>query len=89
MWTKKDAARRKERYHAAHAALVACLGGKCAECGSQYRLAIDHVDGRGYEARHLSYLVRVRRYYAEYSNGVKLRVLCRKCNGWDGARRQR
>ena len=88
-WRRK-ALNRNERYHLAHGELIATLGGRCAECGrrGEAQLAVDHVNGRGYEARKLSYVTRVRRYYEEYRSGVQLRVLCKKCNGWDGARRQ-
>lgn len=67
--------------------LIRQLGGKCAECGRTEIavLEIDHVDGRTWSARGLSSYRRVLRYWREFRAGVRLRVLCRRCNAIDGA----
>jgi hypothetical protein len=61
--------------------LVEKLGGKCVECGSTDDLEIDHMDGRDWEPRALSSTMRAARYWREYEEGVRLRVLCSSCNG--------
>lgn len=61
--------------------LLLRLGKACAKCGKQRNLAIDHVDGRDWDVTSVSQAGRVRRYLREYRSGVKLRVLCKKCNG--------
>lgn len=69
-----------------HAMLVCRLGGKCAECGTEMGLEIDHMDGRDWVVGKLPPLPRVKRYWQEFFRGVRLRVLCRSCNGRDGWR---
>lgn len=61
--------------------LLAELGGKCALCNSRWQLAVDHVDGRQWVPSMSSQYIRVLRYWKEYRAGVRLRALCRKCNG--------
>lgn len=61
--------------------LLAQLGGICALCGSREDLAVDHVDGRSWKPEEYSQAGRVRKYIAEYRAGVRLRPLCRSCNG--------
>lgn len=61
-------------------ALVKELGGRCAVCRTTFQLAIDHVDGRGWQPRELSSNQRARRYWKEFHEGVRLRVLCKVCN---------
>lgn len=61
--------------------LLAQLGGKCALCGSKQDLEVDHVHGRSWCIRDYSQAGRVRKYLAEFHQGVKLRALCRSCNG--------
>lgn len=65
--------------------LIAALGGVCSVCKGEDALEIDHVDGRDYELERLGPRRRVSRYWREYRQGVALRVLCRNCNGTDGA----
>lgn len=65
--------------------------GQCAECKESVDyelLEVDHVDGRLWSARALSSFQRVVRYWNELFAGVRLRALCRSCNGRDGAIRQ-
>lgn len=59
--------------------------GKCDECKSKGDLEIDHVDGRSWDPAELSAEQRIAKYEAEYEDGVKMRALCRSCNGSDGA----
>jgi hypothetical protein len=63
----------------------------CSTFGNRWKnpLEVDHVDGRGWAVHALSHRDRVARYWAEYRRGVRLRVLCRRCNGRDGQARQR
>lgn len=73
------------------AVLVMTLGGKCAVCGGTLLsvLEIDHAapEGAGWSRRGEGSFKRALRYCAEYRAGVPLRVLCRRCNAQDGARR--
>jgi len=71
------------------AVLIIVLGGKCNVCGGTLLavLEIDHPQGRSWEPRHCSRLNRALRYCDEYAAGVPLRVLCRRCNAIDGAKR--
>jgi hypothetical protein len=69
--------------------LIELLGGKCAECDDEDDLEIHHKDGRDWEPRGMSSHARVARYWREYRAGIRLGVLCAKCNGWDGQRRMR
>ena len=85
-WWARDA---HVRARAQHGALIATLGAKCAECGSEHRLEIDHVDGRTWRSNSLAFRDRVKRYWREFKEGIRLRVLCRACNGSLGARIKR
>lgn len=69
--------------------LILVLGGKCEKCGGTLLevLEIDHVDGCTWSRRAVPSHLRVERYWQEYREGVRLRVLCRRCNAQDGARR--
>lgn len=69
--------------------LLDLLGGECKECGDEEDPEIHHVDGRSWEPRQVSSHMRVVRYWREYLAGVRLEVLCARCNGWDGQRRMR
>lgn len=65
--------------------------GECGECGDVFfhlNMEIDHVDGRIWSARDLFQIDRVKRYWREYLDGVRLRALCRSCNAIDGNRRR-
>lgn len=79
---------RRERLAFARAILIAVLGGVCAWCGSDDHPEVDHVDGRDWVPRELSATARLQRYFAEFRAGVRLRVLCKRCNSKDGRRRQ-
>jgi len=64
--------------------------GRCAQCKSYKtidRLEIDHVDGRDWDPARVSGRTRINRYWDEYARGVRLRSLCRKCNGTAWIRR--
>lgn len=59
----------------------------CALCGRQSRLSVDHVDGRRWSVAALAWKARLENYIAEFKAGIRLRLLCIKCNGRDGGRR--
>lgn len=63
------------------AALLAKLGGKCVLCQKDDpdKLEFDHINGRNYEPRKLSYKMRMIRYRREAAKG-ELRLLCGDCN---------
>lgn len=64
---------------------------RCKLCGvteRHHQLDVDHEQGKRYRADRLRYDARVDRYWAEYREGAKLRVLCRRCNGRDGGERR-
>lgn len=63
-------------YRRRHSELIALLGGECAVCHTKKALQIDHIDGKDWRARDLSSTARVARYWREYHEGVRLRVLC-------------
>lgn len=69
------------------AVLILVLGGKCEMCGGTLLsvLEIDHPNGRNWQPRDYNRLTRVLRYCDEHARGVRLRVLCRRCNAMDGA----
>lgn len=60
--------------------LLALLGDKCAECGGDDRLQVDHVNGRDWDIRAISAGKRVEKYWDEFLKGVALRALCIHCN---------
>ncbi len=58
--------------------------GRCALCGKKPRkiaLQIDHVDGRDWTPRNHNRWTRAARYWREFLAGVRMRALCKKCNG--------
>lgn len=64
---------------------------RCALCGEVHRideLDIDHVNGRLWLVEKLSSSARAARYWKEYREGVKLRVVCHTCGGRDGGHRR-
>lgn len=66
--------------------------GSCAKCRvhqSFDRLEVDHMDGCGWDKRAVNAWRRVARYWREFTEGVRLRALCRSCNGGDQARFRR
>lgn len=73
--------RRYERARHWYTELVDLLGGHCELCGSCDDLAVDHMDGRDYQPRRLSFFHRTILYWMELFDGVRLRILCRACNG--------
>jgi hypothetical protein len=44
-------------------------------------LEIDHVDGASWNKRACNAWIRAARYWREHKEGVRLRPLCRSCNG--------
>lgn len=77
---------RRERERAWHRrrALVARLGGRCADCGTtgskKNPLEVDHPNGRDYDVRKMDPSWRVAQYEKEEREGVKLEARCRRCN---------
>lgn len=66
--------------------LIVALGNICANwqhgCETPGEgLEIDHVDGCTWEHKRLSWGSRIRRYVREHRAGVRLQILCRRCNG--------
>lgn len=61
--------------------LINKMGGVCVDCGAddQDKLEFDHVHGRDYEPKKLSYSARLARYRREFEAGL-LRLLCADCN---------
>jgi hypothetical protein len=76
-WDKKHIQRAKEL----RSTLIRWLGGKCEQCGATTYLEVDHVEGRDWVARDLDSASRALRYMQEFFAGVKLRCLCKFCNG--------
>jgi hypothetical protein len=81
--------KRIERAKARRVELIRKLGAKCEGCGGTEIkvLEIDHIDGRTWSARGLCLESRIARYWREFREGVRLRVLCRRRNAIDGANR--
>jgi hypothetical protein len=77
---------KKRSYRRRRAALIATLGGKCALCGKEDQLELDHIDGRTWSMK-LGRMQRLRRYEQEAKEG-KIRVACKPCNGLDGLLRK-
>jgi hypothetical protein len=61
--------------------LLEKLGAFCVDCGedAEDKLEFDHINGRDYEARKLSYRQRMIRYRREAARG-ELAVVCSDCN---------
>jgi hypothetical protein len=65
--------------------------GQCARCRRYLSfdlLEIDHVDGATWNQRACNAWVRAARYWRELEEGVRLRALCRSCNGGHRNRRR-
>lgn len=79
-------------------ALLLELGPCCAVCGDtkmEPAFHFDHVDGwKPQPTKKPNQLVRINTLWRDYVNwreyriGGPIRVLCAKCNGWDGRKRQ-
>jgi 5-methylcytosine-specific restriction endonuclease McrA len=63
--------------------------GKCAECDSTEKLAVDHVKQKDWDANKLSSTARVARYWREFKAGVPMQALCETCNGKKNGRDHR
>ncbi len=72
-------ARQKEWARRKRAELVARLGGKCAVCGSEFDLEIDHPAGRDWSMRRTEFSARISRLCREADEGL-LRLLCQYHN---------
>lgn len=55
------------------------MGGVCWCCGVGEPLEVDHIDGRDYSLRKLSFSHRISRYRREWTEG-KIQLLCPDCN---------
>lgn len=62
------------------------MGRVCARCGLRHSLEFDHPFGRNWQPRKLNCYARARAYLMDWAEG-NLRLLCRSCNGSDGAKR--
>lgn len=60
----------------------------CKQTFAHEDLEIDHIDGIAFDSRKMSPQMRAARYWREHRNGVRLRTLCRSCNGRDGGYRR-
>jgi 5-methylcytosine-specific restriction endonuclease McrA len=67
--------------------LMQQMGGRCAFCGSSEFLEFDHMVPRRWVAAAKSRWQRQREYERDDALG-ELRLLCRSCNGRDGALRR-
>lgn len=94
--TQRRRKRAMEKAKRDHRALIYLLGNKCVWCENTWAeapLQIDHMDGRAQanhsvENRQKRWDVRVKAYWREFYQGVRLRVLCIMCNSKDGRQRQ-
>jgi hypothetical protein len=80
---KRARQREKDQVAKERAELISLLGGRCARkaCGTDWNLCFDHVDGRDWKIRAVNQRTRVRRIRAEWERGVRIRLLCKRCNG--------
>jgi hypothetical protein len=76
--------RTKAKLLVRRAVLIGKLGGKCQKCGSTETLEPDHPNGKTWESRKLSPQMRQKQHEKDFENG-ELSLLCRSCNGKDGA----
>lgn len=63
--------------------MIEILGGICVYCGEDgttCALSIGHVKPRTWNIRALRYDARVKKYFDEFFNDVKLQVECLACN---------
>jgi hypothetical protein len=80
-WYGRQRERRARQYWVSRREdLIELLGGRCAMCGQDWGLEVDHEDGKDWCAREENSRTRIRRYWQEYQRGVKLRALCKGCN---------
>lgn len=86
--------KRRRRAKAIRQALRQALGGRCANpkdnarCTRTRYLEFDHKHGRLWQPNKLNCLERALRYVEDFAAG-RLRLLCRSCNGSDGAYRRK
>jgi hypothetical protein len=80
----KEWIRLKSRLQVRKAFLIVQLGGKCRECETTENLELDHPNGKPWEAKKMSPRQRMKQYEEDNING-QLSLLCRSCNGSDGA----
>ena len=80
-YQQNDRLSRKRRVKKLKKQLFSLLGRRCALCGGDDDLEIDHVNGRSWDVRKSNQEVRWRRYLKELESGIPLRVLCASCNG--------
>jgi hypothetical protein len=62
-------------YAARRKKLIAALGGKCAQCGTNRSLQFDHIDARHWHPENLSKSKRLR-VYERAAKAGKIQLLC-------------
>lgn len=92
VYNRHAQARRRREAANLRRCLRMAMGGVCANpnnnprCTGTRFLEFDHMQGRLWVPSKLNCWARARQYLADWSAG-KLRLLCRSCNGSDGAYR--
>jgi hypothetical protein len=69
--------------HQKKAELIAAMGGRCVECGTEENLQFDHKYVKTWRSRDLYANQRIRRYIEEYEAG-NLELRCKGCNQMKG-----
>lgn len=92
VYSRASQRKRRRRAKAIRKALRAALGGHCENpqgnprCLGTRWLEFDHKHGRLWQPNKLNCLERALKYLEDWAAG-RLRLLCRSCNGSDGAAR--
>jgi hypothetical protein len=87
IYARRAQRRRREQAFLIRWWLYDSLGKKCACCSAEHGLEFDHQKGRKYMPCSMNCLARAKAYLKDYAEG-NLRLLCRSCNGRDGAHRR-
>lgn len=92
MATSRNTITARERAYRERRQLIELMGGSCTACGddedaSGFSMEFDHPNGRDWTPRRKNRWVRMALYRRDWLAG-NLRLLCRRCNARDGARRR-